>query len=224
VKVVIQCSATKAKNAGTFQVNGRTVRFVAHPELCQPNTTEIFAHPDDHLPSGGTTWREHLEAYNRGKSNLANLLRAGDLYTPNGSTAYQLLLQKFGYQDVYILSAGWGLIRADYLIPDYDITFAKHKKIGGQKKRGKKDSYQDLAQLTAHRTSEGELVYFFGGLDYLPLFLKLTDGLDIWRRVYFTTTRADKLLKAERCCYIKYSAKREQNWHYDCVEENIDKL
>jgi hypothetical protein len=33
-------------------------------------------------------------------------------------------VDRFGLENVYVLSASWGLIRADFLTPYYDITFS----------------------------------------------------------------------------------------------------
>ena len=53
--------------------------------------------------------------------NLLHLCPAYQLYQ---NKTYGLLVDRFGLNTVYILSAGWGLVRADYLLPYYDITFS----------------------------------------------------------------------------------------------------
>jgi hypothetical protein len=70
-------------------------------------------------------------------------------YRPTGKPFYSLLVERFGIDNVYILSRGWGLIRGSFLTPHYDITF---------------------------EDAEGPVV-FFGGKGYLPLFMQLTRGL-----------------------------------------------
>jgi hypothetical protein len=52
------------------------------------------------------------------------------------------LVEKFGIEKVFILSAGWGLIRADFLTPNYDITFS-----------GSAEAFSDDAQRTDTTTS-----------------------------------------------------------------------
>ena len=49
------------------------------------------------------------------------LLPAYQLYE---NSTYNRLVDRFGLSNVYILSAGWGLIPADFLTPHYDITFS----------------------------------------------------------------------------------------------------
>ena len=51
------------------------------------------------------------------------------------------LVEIFGIDNVYILSAGWGLIRASFLTPNYDITFSAPA--GAYNLRRKYDQYCD---------------------------------------------------------------------------------
>src|SRR5213592_4041525 len=165
MKIVIQCSSTKDDLAGTFAVNGRRVKFIAHPELHPLIDTHVLSRPDDQIPVISTTWREHLVAYNANDSNPDGLLQAGALYS---RPAYRALLRSVGYENLYILSAGWGLIRSDFLLPDYDITFSSQAE--GWKRRTKRDAFRDFAHLTSAAVGRDETVYFFGGKEYLPLY------------------------------------------------------
>ncbi|MHB0665642.1 hypothetical protein ACX4MV_12140, partial [Roseomonas mucosa] len=84
---------------------------------------------------------------------------AGKLYRPK---AYALLLEKLGIERLFILSAGWGLVRADFLLPDYDITFSTSAE--PWKRRRASDKFSDFNAL--ERTQED--IVFLGGKDYLP--------------------------------------------------------
>lgn len=65
-------------------------------------------------------------------------------------------MDRFGLHKVYILSAGWGLIRADFLTPYYyDVTFSQSAE--GYKRRRKSDRYQDFSMLPEH--AEEEIVF-----------------------------------------------------------------
>lgn len=127
MKVVIQCADDK-KSAETFTLNDYSVRFVATPDI---GLSE--ACPWDRIPSmAGQTWIDCARAYGNpsnwqiyqnagiGISGNGALMQCGDLYAP---PAYGNLLQAIGKENVYILSAGWGLIRANYGIPPYNVTF-----------------------------------------------------------------------------------------------------
>ena len=104
------------------------------------------------------------------KSNPLRLLPAYQLYE---NKTYGLLVDRFGSESVYILSAGWGLVRSNFLTPYYDITFSQSA--DKYKQRRKRDRYNDFRMLPAQTT---EKVCFIGGKDYLPLFCELTEGIE----------------------------------------------
>jgi transcriptional regulator with XRE-family HTH domain len=58
---------------------------------------------------------------------------------------------------VYILSAGWGLIPAAFLIPAYDITFSSQAE--AHQRRRRDDLYRDWSMLPEATT---DAVFFFG--------------------------------------------------------------
>jgi hypothetical protein len=62
-----------------------------------------------------------LEKNVGGARNPLGLYPAYRLYE---NRVYGRLVEAFGVENIYILSAGWGLIRADFLTPYYDITFS----------------------------------------------------------------------------------------------------
>lgn len=213
MKVVIQCSATKDAAAGSFTLNGRRVRFVAHPDLYSESTGEVLFRPDDTIPSTLITWRDYLLAYNRNDNNPDRLLRAAELYSPK---IYRSLLQQVGTENLYILSAGWGLIKADFQLPDYDITFSSQAE--PWKRRTKSDIFFDFAQLILADLPAGEQIYFFGGKDYLPLYYRLTRTLVARKVIYFTSSR---IQPDEEFEYIQYGT-GGTNWHYRCAKDFIE--
>jgi hypothetical protein len=110
--VVIQCAAIKRPNAGyVLTSDGRRVCFVANPSLAPPGDV-IYARPDD--PSDiGATWRELLLQYNQ--SSAANPLRLARAFELYENAVYRRLAARVGIDNLYILSAGWGLIAASFL-------------------------------------------------------------------------------------------------------------
>jgi hypothetical protein len=162
--IIIQCAARKNRSAGSLRTaDGREVLFVAQPDLAPPEAIRHYARPDD-LSDDGRTWRERLVALNAAADNPLNLLQAYRLYAHD---AYRALADRFGLGRVFILSAGWGLISANFLTPDYDITFTASA--DDWKRRRKGDHYEDLCMLT----DDDDPIVFVGGKDYLPLFRKL---------------------------------------------------
>ncbi|HEY3129319.1 MAG TPA: hypothetical protein VGL91_07660 [Acidobacteriota bacterium] len=208
MKVVIQCSATKDQTAGSFSMNGRRVKFVAHPELHEEASSRALFRPDDMIPSMSNSWRTHLLTYNRRADNPDHLLGAADLYSP---PVYRRLLNHIGPESLFILSAGWGLIRSDFLLPEYDITFSSQGE--PWKRRTKTDPFSDFAHLTESDIAHDESVYFFGGRNYLPLYYRLTCGLMARKVVYFTSTN---ISTDQGFHHIRYGS-AGTNWHYRCA-------
>jgi len=84
------------------------------------------------------------------------LLPAYQLYD---NCAYQGLVSKFGIDKIFIVSAGWGLVAANFLLPDYDIRF--NAVAEPYKRRGKQDIYRDFCALK----DETDDIMFLGGKD-----------------------------------------------------------
>ncbi|MBL4617865.1 MAG: hypothetical protein JKY46_09215 [Robiginitomaculum sp.] len=210
--VVIQCAASKQSHAGSLQrEDGTKVLFVAKPELAPAANNTSYACPDD-FASSDVTWREELLSYNETKiENPQKLLPAWELYR---NPAYAGLVNKFGKEKVYILSAGWGLIAADFLTPVYDITFSGSAE--KYKRRGKKDNYADFRML---QSADNEPVIFLGGKDYIPLFCHLTSHLNTKRVVIYNSKNK---LFAPGCSMSLYKTTTRTNWHYKCAQAIID--
>lgn len=208
--VVIQCAGSKRSDAGSLRTrDDRPVRFVAHPELA-PDDGDFYARPDDQCDVG-KTWRDLLLDINRGSAAASpNLLTAGDLYRP---AAYQGLLEHVGRDKLYILSAGWGLIRSDFLLPDYDITFSGQADT--YKRRRKADRYQDFSMLPPN---SDEPILFFGSKDYLPLFRQLSADNRGQRVVLF---RSAEPPDCPGCVAVRFETSRRTNWHYEAAESYI---
>lgn len=213
MKVVIQCAASKDPKAGYFRTAGRTahnVKFVADPAMAPSIESGMYVRPDDIADTQGRSWRDLVTEYNERltNENPHRLFRAYRLYTHR---AYGDLVERFGTRSVYVLSAGWGLIRSDFLTPQYDITFSGSAE--RYKRRGRRDVYRDFRYLP--NDGDGP-VLFFGGKDYLPLFAKLTAGFKSERMVFFNSHASPQ---APGCTLVRYDATRNQNWQYDCVRD-----
>jgi len=212
--IIIQCAARKNPEAGCLTCRGgMPVLFVANPEMAPESTHHVYARPDD-ISDSGMSWRDWLLEYNRNPgSNPLGLLPAWQLYE-NG--IYRKLVEKFGLEKVYILSAGWGLIAADFLTPNYDITFsAAAKRENKYKRRKKQDRYKDFCMLSLETT---EPIIFFGGKDYVSLFCSLTVSSKGERVLFYNSlTKPD----APGCTLKRYETTTRTNWHYGCAEAFI---
>ena len=107
---VIQCAASKRSDAGHLMtMSGQPVDFVAGPQIAPPNSDRAYARPDD-LCKNGISWRQLLLQYNKNQNGNPHCLYPAYQLYKNG--AYERLVEHFGLSNVYILSAGWGLIPA----------------------------------------------------------------------------------------------------------------
>ncbi|MGR3914019.1 MAG: hypothetical protein OD918_05760 [Gammaproteobacteria bacterium] len=194
--------------------DGARVYFVAQPELAPPCPGKRYARPDDRAADdSGETWRDVLLAYNQRADNRLNLRRAYELYKP---PIYKQLVEKCGADNVFILSAGWGLVRADFFLPAYDITFSSAvKKEHRHKRRKKQDAYRDFAMLPDDCDDD---LMFFGGKDYRPLFQRLSRRYRGGRFVYYNSIEKPSL---PGCKAIAYKTATRTNWHYKCAESFI---
>lgn len=174
--VVFPCCAGKERRYWKNH-KGKQVVFVAHPCQCGESSEFLYCHPDDTNTDTGKTWREELEEYNkyyqRTTKNPFGLCKAYELYEPKyHKTIYKELYKNFG-ERLFILSAGWGLVGADYLLPHYDITF----KGNACNRRTKQRKYSDFNHLSSS-IQQDDIVLFPGLNDYIDLFNKLTKGLN----------------------------------------------
>jgi hypothetical protein len=206
--IVIQCAASKRLGAGHLvSASGKPVVFVAQPLLAPADPAHEYARPDD-LFRTGLSWRRVLLSYNETEktNNPLGLYPAYRLYD---NLTYERLVERFGVRNVYILSAGWGLIAADFLTPCYDITFTG--KAEPYKRRRATDLYHDFRMLPNDETDE---VVFFGGKDYLQLFSSLTESVRARRTVFYNSARAPQL---SGCALRRFETNTRTNWHYECA-------
>ena len=210
--IVIQCAARKQETAGHLILgDGRKVFFVADPNCAPPSTAHVYARPDE-MSETGLSWREQLLKYNQETvENELGLCRAIELYA---NPSYEKLASSMGAPNVYILSAGWGLIRGDFFTPNYDITFSAAAE--SFKRRKGNDAYRDLMMVPEQNT---EPIVFFGGKDYVPLFCALTKSTKARRTIYFNSGNSPL---APGCSLVRYETTTRTNWHYQCLNEFLD--
>lgn len=214
--IVIQCAASKQPDAGYFRAkDGTRVSFVANPDIAPRRPGFIYARPDD--PINGLSWRELVLRYNvsRDGDNPFRLYRAYRLYK---NKVYRRLVQKFGSQKVYILSAGWGLIRSDFLTPNYDITFKQTPPDQKYKQRYFDDDQWEDFFIRSLIHIDGML--FVGGQDYLRQFCALTKRIRVEKIAFYNSKQRPE---APGCILRKYpNAKRSTGWQYDCANDLVD--
>ena len=193
--------------------DGSKVKFVALPELAPSRTGNTFARPDEPSDVPSLSWRQRLEQYNASGKNPLGLLPAYRLYS---HPAYEKLASTFGVNNVRILSAGWGLVRADYLLPDYDITFSRARNVQAYKRRTNDVLYDDFMQIEPGGRSP---VTFLGGKDYVPVFKKLVAGLKVDKTIMFRSAPEDTAREWQDSGFVMKPFRTSvlTNWHYACA-------
>lgn len=112
--IVIQCAASKRPGAGHLvTADGKPVDFVADPQAGPHDPDRVYARPDD-LSGDAISWRRVLLKYNEAEGNPLGLYPAYRLYE---NKTYGRIADRVGLRNLFILSAGWGLIAADFLTP-----------------------------------------------------------------------------------------------------------
>jgi hypothetical protein len=210
--VVIQCAASKRADAGRLRTaSGKPVDFVADPLAAPSDPRRVYARPDD-LSDTGRSWRQILLKYNGTKQdNPLGLFPAYQLYE---NKIYGRLADRFGIQKLYILSAGWGLIRADFLTPYYDITFSQSAEV--YKRRKKTDRYADFCMVPIATDDD---IVFFGGKNYLSLFCSLTADIRSKKTVFYNSSSAPQL---KGCVVKRFETTMRTNWQYNCANAFVD--
>ena len=120
-------------------------------------------------------------------------------------------MERLGSERVFILSAGWGLLPSSYLTPNYDITFKNLPDPIKYKRRKKTDYYIDFIL----QTKLDAPMLFFGGKDYVPLFVQLTRTHRGPRTVFFDSQDPPN---APGCRLEAFVTTTRTNWHYGCVD------
>jgi hypothetical protein len=204
---VIQSAAGRQPHAGHMETrDGRRVLFVADPSQAPSEPGVCHARPDA-ISNFCATWRKLVLGYNENpRNNPLGLLPAYALYPDE---IYTRLVEQLGPNKVYILSAGWGLIKASFLTPNYDITFSADAEPFRQRKST--DDYADFCMLPANSDED---LYFFGGEEYVPLFCRLTAAHRGRRIVFHQSARPPA---APGCTVRKFESSTTTHWHHECA-------
>jgi len=205
--VVIQGADGRRRDAGHMKTrDGRSVLFVADPDRAPGDSGVCHARPDSRS-SFCITWRKLVLGYHENpRDNPLGLLPAWRLYPDE---IYARLVKQLGVHKVYILSAGWGLVKASFLTPNYDITLSPDAE--PFRRRNPTDAYADFCMLPTH--SEEDL-YFFGSGEYVPLFCHLTAAHPGRRSVYY---RGANPPAAPGCTLQRFESGSAGHWHHDCA-------
>ncbi len=207
--VVIQDSAGRQPQAGHMKArDGRRVLFVADPSQAPAGEDLCHARPD-YLSNFGAPWRSLVQSYNANpRDNPLGLLPAWQLYPED---IYRQLIDQLGSRKTFILSACWGLIKASYLTPNYDITLDPDAE--PFRLRRPADSYTDFCMLPADSDEE---LHFFGSAAWVPLFCQLTAAHAGPRIVHHHSTQP---LEALGCELRSFESDDPVHWWQQCAAD-----
>lgn len=202
------------KNGEVFQHNGSKIHFVSRPDSCTQIDGNKYVRPDDLIEGEEMTWRDLIIL----QEDRYDLVAAYELYN---HPIYRELYNHFN-QNLYIFSAGWGIVRADYKLPQYDITFSRSAPRYSRRK--KNDEFNDFNQLNI-RNSEDDIL-FIGGADYILPFCKLTKYLPNNKIIIYKSRLTAEMEEFNRRTDFSfeeyYGINRPfTNWHYTYVRNEL---
>ena len=227
MKIVMPCANRKfPREGGPFigfmrDKDGKPVKFVDKPKLAPKSGQFRYVSPtcnyDDNM-----TFQDKLGSYNdRFKSDGDNpfyLYPAYRLYEP---PIYEKLVnsENYGKDGVYIFAAPFGIVRADFLLPMYDLTFSSGQDIEDYVRRDENDTYNNKDFYHLDDNSD-ETLHFIGIKSYIKPFRRLTRNYRGKRMIYFNSqTRIySRDVEFVRCNGVK----GPRNWHYQCAKQKLN--
>ncbi|MFZ1662881.1 MAG: hypothetical protein WAT77_13060 [Paracoccaceae bacterium] len=205
---VMQCAKSKKTDGWFRDQNNRKVSFVARPELAPPEDGVRFVHPDS-VDEHSVAWRKRVFDYNltfaETGQNPLGLYPAARLYQ---NECYGALAASVPSGRLYILSAGWGLVRSDYLLPNYDVSFSAAPGVPPHARRRPSDEWRDFNMLDPMTTAP---VIFIGGQTYFRPFANLTRNYQGMRTAYYNVAQMPMLSGIE---WRRFDTSARTNWHY----------
>lgn len=93
-------------------------------------------------------------------------------------------MDRFGLHKAYILSPAWGLSRADFLTPYYDITFSQSAEDASAVRNQIVIRISPCCRIMRKKKS------FLGGKDYVPLLCSLTAEVRSHKILFWNSARA----------------------------------
>ena len=205
---VLCCSGGKTKDR--FYHNGQYVKFVAFPgKVPQESKMHgvIFYKPDDKISGMNKTWRDLVL-----EQNHPDLVPAYKLYKPE---IFRELYHEFGNR-FYILSAGWGIIRANFKIPAYDITYSTAQGVPEYARRKDNYGWKDFTHLEEAKFDSNSESILFAGSDYVDPFCRMAQSIRYRKKILY---KSRKVIRRPGFDYEYYQTSANTNWHYVAAKE-----
>jgi hypothetical protein len=208
---VLCCSSKKTKDR--FYYNGQPIKFVASLSKA-PRDVAKYCRPDDKIIPGETrTWRDLVL-----EQKHPDLVQAYCLYKHK---VYRDLYREFGNR-FYILSGGWGIIRANFKLPDYNITYSTAPNMPEYARRRDNIGWNDINHLkedAENKTFDSDsIIVLFAGADYAPPFCDMTQSIPNRKKILY---KSQNIMRRQGFEYIYYDTNRITTWFYEAAGEFI---
>ena len=227
MKIVIPCANTKFPVKGGYfrgfmrDKDCKPVMFVDNPQLAPKGGHLRYVSPNCYYDET-MTFRDKLSSYNdRFESDGYNPLHLLPAYKLFKNPIYRDLVEseKYGKDGVYIFSAPWGIVRSDFLLPMYDLTFSSNQNVEEYMRRGQDDTYNDKDFNHLDNNSD-ETLNFIGIRSYIRPFRWLTRNYRGKRVVYFKSQGSRNFSRDVE--FVRCGVKGTQNWHYQCARKKLN--
>jgi hypothetical protein len=220
--VVIACSGPKI-GSNLINQNKQKIKFVSAPNQCiNYRSVEdiLFFHPDDLIENNKSGRDLILEMQN----DNSYLTKAYELYKERldiKDEIYVNLYNKFK-SNLYIISAGWGIIRADFKLPNYDITFKTG--VSPCNYRSFQVLFNDFNHLK--NIPVDEIIVFIGSPDYINFFYSMTKDIPnkkviFWKKAE-TPTKFKNICNDKNFYFKYYETKKRTGWYYELARKLIN--
>lgn len=216
--IIVMCCASKKKPIGLFRHNNRNIDFKA---VCEPRNG-IYRPYDKIIPKAKTSWSDLISSPNVQVDQTNNLVPA---YTMYQNSIYEKLFREFG-GNLYILSAGWGLVKSTFRIPKYNITFSKTDKTPIETIRSQKDKEFNDEDFNHLKIKPEKRIIFLGGEEYGKQFVRLTENLKNLKIIcYYNENNCPITLRLPNNTFTAFLWNQggRRKWHYNLAEELISK-
>jgi hypothetical protein len=205
---VLVCSSRKTKD--WFSYKGQAVKFAAAPQKA-PKDAFTYYRPDDQIPGENRTWRDLVL-----EQNYPGLVPAYRLYSRD---IYRDFYREFDNR-FYILSAGWGIIRASFKIPAYNITYSTAPKTPEHARRTDDCGWKDINHLK--KDCEGldgdSKIILFAGSDYAPHFCAMTESIRYRKKIVYNSEKARRMSEQwPDFEYAPFQTPNKSSWVYEAA-------
>lgn len=211
LKVIMMCAGNK--RPAPLVVDGIPLNIVAIS-----NPIQNKYHPDANVPGQNIKIRDLI--FNEQDNPHTALHPAYFLYN---HLPYMELYNYFG-DNLYIQSAGWGIVRSRFKLPEYNITFSQNADPENRRGMENENNFHDfnhLADDLRAEKNENDKLVFIGTKHYIPQFWNLTNELPNPKVIYLRNGVGVQPWIPEEY-FVRYETLTRTNWHYELARSIIN--